>query len=215
MSWLGNLFSGGEDPSKKANKYLEQIPGQTAPYYDPYIQAGQQALPGLQDQYSQLMQDPGALMNSLGSSYQQSPGFEAAMRNAMMASNHAAAAGGMAGSPAHQYDAMSNASDLASRDYGSWLDKVLGMYGTGLQGQQGMYNSGQQASNSMADMIAQTLASQGGYAYAGQAGQNQNQYNMLGNLAKGAGTLGAFMMNPALGGVAAAANYGGAANALR
>jgi hypothetical protein len=45
-SWLGM-----QNPANGAQGYLNQIPGMMQGYYNPYIQAGQQALPQLQQQF--------------------------------------------------------------------------------------------------------------------------------------------------------------------
>lgn len=191
MSWFDNLF-GGKNPADSAMPYLNQIPGQTQQYQQPWTQAGQNQLPGLQDQYSQLMNDPGGKMNKIGEGFKESPGFKFAMQQALQGGNHAAAAGGMAGSPQHEQQNMQMATDLGNQEYGNWMKNALGMYGQGLQGSQGMANQGQQAGQSMADMIAQTLAQQANLSFNGQQQQNQNKSDMWGNVFKGAGSLAAF-----------------------
>lgn len=183
---IGGLFGGHkEDPSKKANEYISKIPGQTAPYYQPYINAGKDMLPQLQSQYFGLMNDPGGMLNKMGASYQQSPGFKFALDQALGAAGRGAAAGGMAGSPMHEQENMGVATGLANQDYYNWLGNVTGLFGQGLQGGQNIANMGQQASGSMADMIAQSLAQQAAYKYQGQAAKNAS--NPWGNIFGGAG----------------------------
>lgn len=191
MSWFSNMF-GGKNPADAAMPYLNQIPGQTNPYQQPFFEAGKSQIPGLQEQYGQLLNDPGGRMNKIGESFKESPGFKFAMQQALQGGNHAAAAGGMAGSPEHEQKNMQLATDLGNQEYNNWLQNAMGMYGQGLQGSQGMANQGQQAGKSMADMIAQTLAQQGNLAFNGQQQQNQNKSDMWGNIFKGAGALGAF-----------------------
>lgn len=203
MSWLSNLFHGGggnKNPADAAMPYINQIPGQTSQYMQPYFDAGKGAFPGLQDQYSQLLSDPGGMMNKIGGSYQQSPGFKSAMEQALAAGGHAAAAGGMAGTPQNQFQEMKMATDLSNQDYNNYMKNAIGLYGQGLTGQQGMAGMGQQAGQSMADMIAQTLAQQGNLAFQGQAQQNQGNNDMWGNIFKGAGVLSAFTPWGAAGG---------------
>lgn len=191
MSWFSNMF-GGKNPADSAMPYLNQIPGQTQQYQQPWYEAGKSQIPGLQDQYSQLMNDPGGKMNKIGEDFKESPGFKFAMQQALQGGNHAAAAGGMAGSPQHEQQNMQMATDLGNQEYGNWMKNALGMYGQGLQGSQGMANQGQQAGQSMADMIAQTLAQQANLSFNGQQQQNQNKSDMWGNIFKGAGSLAAF-----------------------
>lgn len=192
MSWFSDMFSGGKNPADSAMPYLNQIPGQTQKYQQPYFEAGKSQIPGLQDQYGQLLNDPGGRMNKIGESFKESPGFKFAMQQALQGGNHAAAAGGMAGSPQHEQQNMQLATDLGNQEYNNWMKNALGEYNQGLQGSQGMANQGQQAGQSMADMIAQTLAQQGNLAFNGQQQQNQNKTDMWGNILKGAGSLGAF-----------------------
>lgn len=188
---IGGLFGSNKNPADKANQYINQIPGQTNQYYQPYNEAGQSQLPGLQEQYGKGMNDPGGLLNSIGANYKQSPGFQYAMKQALMGSGNAAAAGGMAGSPQHEQENMGIASGLASQDYNNWLGQATGLYGNALTGAQGMANQGQSAANSQAEQIAQALAQQGNYAYEGQASKNAS--NPWGNILGGAGMLAAFM----------------------
>jgi len=186
MGWLDSLF-GTKNPSKDAMRYLGQIPGQTQQYQQPWFEAGKNQLGGLSDQYSQLMGDPAKRMNEIGAGYQQSPGFQNALKQALAASGHAQAAGGMAGTPQHQWNDMDEATGLASKDYNDYMNNALDMYGMGLQGGQRMSDMGMQAGNNMSNMIAQMLASQAGMSYMGQANQNQNRNAMWGNLFKGVG----------------------------
>lgn len=196
MSWFSNLF-GGKNPADSAMPYLNQIPGQTNQYYDPWFQAGKNAIPGLQDQYSKLLSDPGAFMNKMGESYKQSPGLNFAIQQAMQGAGHAAAAGGMAGSPQHEQQNMQLSSDLASQDYNNWMNNALGLYGAGLSGQQGMSQQGQQAGSSMADMIAQTLAQQANMAFRGQQEKNSMNNSFLGGLGRlGGAALGGMAGGP-------------------
>jgi hypothetical protein len=122
-SGLYGMFGNQQDPSAAANKYYEQISQQ------PGVQ-------NLQGQYGQLMNDPGGKYNQIGESFQQSPGFKFAMQQAMNAQNHAAAAGGMAGSPMHEQMAQQTATDLANQDYYNYMQGATGLYGQGLNGQQ-------------------------------------------------------------------------------
>ena len=176
MSWL----TGGKTPASAAKPYLDQIPGQTNQYYQPYFDAGKNQLPKLEEQYTDLMNNPGGKYNKIGESFQQSPGFKFAMQQALQGSEHAANAGGMTGTPQHEQQNMQMATDMANQDYYNYMGGATGMYNQGLQGAQGMSNQGQQAGSSMADMIAQTLNAQANNAYEDQAQKNQNHNNILG-----------------------------------
>jgi hypothetical protein len=136
-------------------------------------------------------------MNKMGESYQQSPGLQFAIQQAMQGAGHAAAAGGMAGSPQHEQQNMQLASDLGTQDYNNWMNNALGLYGAGLSGQQGLSQQGQQAGSSMADMIAQTLAQQANMSFRGQQEKNSQRNSMLGGLGRlGGAALGGLAGGP-------------------
>src|ERR1700761_7078652 len=88
------------NPANAAQPYFNQINSELPGYYQPYTQGGQWAGQKLQDQFGNLLKNPGQFVNSVGSNYQQSPGFQFQVGQATNAANNAAAAGGMAGSPA-------------------------------------------------------------------------------------------------------------------
>lgn len=191
-SGLMGLFGVGQgkSPSGEANKYLNQIPGQTGQFFNPYIDAGKSQLPGLQQQYGDIINNPGGKLNDIGSNFQQSPGFKFALEQALGAANRSAAAGGMAGSPASMQQNMGIATDLGNQDYYNWLNGATGLYGQGLQGSQGLAGMGAQSGNAQANMIAQMLAQQAQNAQAEQKAKNESQGsgwgNILGGIAKGA-----------------------------
>lgn len=196
---VGGLFGSSadyQDPMAAANPYYSQIIPEASPYLKPYINAGQNAINTLNPQYQQLLNNPTAIMNKIGQTYQPSPGYQFQVDQATNAANRAAAAGGMAGSGMSQVDLANTVNNLANQDYYHYLNMGLQNYGAGLQGEQGMMAQGAQSANSLADLIANALASQGNLAYS--AAMNQNMMNQA-----NAGGLGGM-----LGG--ALANIGGA-----
>ncbi len=187
MSWLSNLLKGGKNPANSAMPYLDQIPGQTKPYFEPYVNRGNEASNLAKEQYDALINRPGQKLNDIGNDFHESPGFKWAMEQALQGTNNLAAAHGMAGSPEHEQQNMTMATNLANQDYNDWLKQATGMYNTGLTGEQHQGDQGLEAGKSLADMIAQTLAQQGNLAFQGQAQKNQNQSNLFGTAAKGLG----------------------------
>jgi hypothetical protein len=184
---LAGMFGNQKSPADAADPYFSQIGQQTGQYYDPYINAGKGQIPGLQEQYNQLMNNPGGKLNDIGGNFQQSPGFKFALQQALQGSGNAAAAGGMAGSPQHEQQNMQLATDIGNQDYYNWLKQATGLYGQGLEGGQNMMNTGANAANSQANMVAQQLALQGQNAYKGQQQQNNAWGNAFGNVLGGAG----------------------------
>ncbi len=184
---------GYSNPADKAMPYIDQIPGQSAPYLDPYFQQGKNALPVLNNEYSSLMQNPGGRVNQMGQSFQQSPGFKFALDQALQGSRHGAAAGGMAGSPQHEQENMGIATGMANQDYNNWMGHSMHMYDQGLGGEQQFAGMGFHAGQSMADMISQQLAQKADMTYAGQQNDNQENSSFWGNLMQGAGALAGFI----------------------
>jgi len=185
-------MGGGNNPSDAATPYLDQMPGALQQYYQPYMQAGSQALGGVQNQYNDLMNNPGGQLNAIGGQFHQSPGFQFALQQALQSTNHMNAAAGMAGTPQHEQQNMQMATNLGNQDYYNWLGHAQGMFNTGVSGLQDISHMGLQASTSMADQIAQMLAQKAAYGYQGQAAQNQSQGSAFGNILGGVGSLAAF-----------------------
>lgn len=201
----GQMMAGYKNPADAGMDYMNQMPGQISKYLDPYINAGQQALPGLQDQYNQLMNDPGGRLNQIGASYHQSPGFQFSLQQALQGSGHAAAAGGMAGSPQHEQQNMGLATNLANQDYNQYLQNAMGMYGQGLAGSQSIYNTGAQTGIAAGEDMASILAQKAKMAYEGQNADNQHQGGMWGSLLGGAGTIAGAMYGGPMGAAAGGA----------
>lgn len=192
MDFMNTLFGtngGMPNPSDAAKGYLDNIPGTIKPYYDPYIDAGKQSLSQLMGQYSGLINDPTSIMNKMGSTYKQSPGYQFNMNQGMNAINNAESAGGMLGTPSHQQYAGQMASNLASQDYNTYLHNAMGMYGQGLSGMNDINHMGYQASNDLAGALASNMQNQAGLAFQGQANQNQQQSDQAGNLFKIGGSI--------------------------
>ncbi len=202
MSWLSqNLTGKNRNPAGVANSYLSQIPDAMKPYFQPYINQGQQAGQQLTGQYNQMTQNPGELMAGLGAGYKQSPGYQYKLQQALNAGQNASAAGGQLGTPQDQQQQMGTANDIASQDYNDYMQHILGLYGLGQQGQQGLQQQGFQASTGLGENLGNVLGTQGQYAYGGQAGQNANRSQNWSNLFN-------------LGGAALGGYLGGSSNAF-
>jgi hypothetical protein len=182
---IQEIFGTGEkyrNPSDVAMGYTNQIPDILKKYYGPYAEAGQNALPSLSSEYSKLMSNPGELMSRLGAGYQQSPGFQTALKESLQGANQAAAAGGMAGTPLAQRYGADIAQQMSMRDFQDYLQQALGLYGSGLSGQQHMYDVGSGAAGNLADSLSQHLWGQGGLAFGGQNIRNQRSQGMFPDL---------------------------------
>src|SRR5258708_3921475 len=113
MKSIGNMFNPGPNPYENAEQYFNKIPGTMKPYFEPYINAGRDAMGKTQGQYDQLMNDPSAMYNKFAKGYTQSPGYQWNLNQGMNAATNAAAAGGMVGTPEHQQRSAGIAEGLA------------------------------------------------------------------------------------------------------
>lgn len=186
---LGNMFSPWENPAEAASPYLGQIPSTIAPYYDPYIQGGGQQFGNYMGQANKLTNNPGQMVNEIGSNYQQSPGFEFQMQQALQGGTNAAAAGGYAGTPQHQQYAMQTANDIASQDYNKYMQDALRMYGLGFQGLGQQSQMGYGASNEMAQSLMSALMTQAQLEYEAANAENQHEGGSMGGLLGGIGSM--------------------------
>ncbi len=180
FSEIGKLFgSNQKNPADVANKRLGQIPGAMHPYYQNYMNAGNQEINKLMPIYEKLMSNPGEFFKGISENYQESPGYQHRLMEALHAGNNAAAAGGMLGSGANQYSNMQTASDFASDDYEKYLSHIMEMFGKGISGAEGINKMGYDASRDYATSLGNTLGQQASYDYAGQAGKNQNNWGSI------------------------------------
>lgn len=194
MGWLGDTYNdyfnpvelgkkginslfGGEDYGDP-NDYLEQMKPMLEQYYNPYIDRGNAAGNTLDSQYSQMLNNPQALQEMLGSGYKQSPGYQYSMDSAMNAGSMAAAAGGRLGTSSHQQEAMKTATGLADQDYWNYYNQNANLFNSGLSGTQSMYNTGYNASNQMAQGLGNLYGSQANLAHS----NNQSQNGMISSL---------------------------------
>jgi hypothetical protein len=168
------------------------------PYYQRYIDAGGRALPQLEGQYGRLL-DPSAFLKSIGAGYQQSPGYQFNVNEATRASNQAAAAGGMLGTPAQQQALAQRISDISSKDYGDYMQRAMGAYGMGLQGLGGLNQMGYDASTGLAGNLGNARLSEYQSELYRKMMEDQEDDGFFGGLGKAFGAIGGF--GSALGGL--------------
>lgn len=182
-SWFGGKSA---DPYGAASPYLAQSEEMYKQYYSPYTDLGTRTMSTLEDQYSRLLSDPASQWALLGQGFQASPGYDWQMQQAMNAANMSAAAGGMAGTPAHQQQSMQMATDLANQDYYNYMNNMMGLYGQGLSGTQGLFNTGYGATQSLADALGGVYGSKANLGYASEASKQQQAGSLVGGLLGGA-----------------------------
>lgn len=178
-----------KNPAKAAQPYLSSIPGQISPYYQPYIDQGRQSMGTLNTQYGRMLNNPGDIVNELGSGFQESPGYQWDLNQGTEAANNAAAAGGYVGTPMHQQNEAEMAEGVANKYYQPYMQETMHLYDQGIKGNQQFNQQGFNASSDMASAIAQALVQQANLAYSGASNQNQSRRGLLGG-AVGAGLRG-------------------------
>lgn len=188
MQGIFDIFSGGgqsgyadmQSQIQKAMDAINQNGQQGRAAFDPYNQAGQQAIP----QYQQAMQDyqdPFAFMNKIGENYQQSQGATNQVNAITQAMQNAAAASGMAGTPAVQEALGQKVNDIVGADQNNYMQNIMGMrdrylnnannlMGYGMNAAQGINQSYQNQGRSLADL----------YGDMGQAKMGSSQANASG-----------------------------------
>lgn len=170
-----------EDPSEAAQGYLDKIPSTIKPYYEPYVESGRNAMSDFQKETGRLL-NPNQLISEIGGGYQQSPGFKFALQQALQGAGHAAAAGGMAGSPQHEQENMGIATNLGNQDYYNYMSNALGLYGMGYKGMGDMMHQGYKASSDLASDLGSALGSQAQLGYAGASNRNMMNFGTLAQL---------------------------------
>jgi hypothetical protein len=163
----------GENPANSAMPYLNQTRDMLKPYFDPYINQGQQAYGNVAQLMNQGQQaygnfdrlmnrgenaynamnpgltematDPTAFLEALMQHYQPSGGYQLKLDEMSKAAGNTAAAGGMRGSLNDIKDQSRLTEMLMSDDMQQWLQNVLGIQGAGMSGLNSFYNAGNNA----------------------------------------------------------------------
>lgn len=177
-----NLFS-REDPSKEANKYLDQIPGMGKQYYNPFIERGARSGDLLEGEYGKLLK-PTSFIDDIMKNYNMSAGATYQRDKLGKGIGATAAAGGFAGTPEHQQEYGEMANKIMSGDMQQYLENALGLYNRGLGGEEGFFGKGYDASKELADLIGGTLSSQAGGAFQGASQTNASRDAFMNALVK-------------------------------
>jgi len=187
---LAKLFGGHQQsPMDAANPYFNQMGSTLQQYLSPYIQHGQEAYGHLMDlggDYRNLISDPTSIMKQIGAGYQQSPGYQNTLNQAMVAAGNQAAAKGLLGTPLQRQQDQTIAANLANQDYNNYMQRALGQYQMGLQGEQGLegglYSQGRESAGDLASALASIQAAQAQMAAQQQEAQNQGDSSFWGKL---------------------------------
>lgn len=169
----GPVYQPGPNPAGAAMPYLNRIPQEVRPYYEPYIEGGREAS-DIQDPLHQAMAaSPDAFLKTIMEGYEPSRGYQFKKGEMERAINNNAGHGGFIGTPHNQRQQAELVQGLLSEDMQQFLSNILGTQNTGLEGLERRTNRGFEASTGYGDIVGSTLGSQAGLGYQGQAGQNQ------------------------------------------
>lgn len=186
---LGGIFGNSSAPYDKAMQQYQQYGNQAAGTQQPYLNAGQQAIPAYQ-QWLQGQQNPSDFINNLMGQYQASPYSQYLQQQSQLAGQNAASASGLLGSTPLMQELQQNAGNIASQDMNQWLQNVLGINTQYGQGQQNLMSGGQNSANMLSNLYNQMGQNMAALAYGQEAGKNQD---FLSSLFGGLGILKSFL----------------------
>lgn len=173
------MFGSPYDAATGAYSYND-VESMLQQYLGKYMNAGDTALMSLEEQYQMLLNNPSMVYDMLAADFEASPGYEYQVEQSMNASNNAAAAGGMLGTPAHTTQSMSSANDLAAQDYWNYMGYMNNLYNTGLGVAGDINQMGYNASSTTAAGLGNYMASAMNMAYMDQVLQNKNTSSLIG-----------------------------------
>jgi len=178
MGKVGGILGGNQSAGyDKASKQMEEYMRKANEAYQPFLNAGQGAIPQFQDWMKQY-QDPNKFMENAFSKYQMSPGAMNQMNQAQRAAGNAASSSGLSGSTAHMREAGNIASQATSNDMQQYLKNILGIGGQYGQGLNTLMGHGMGAAGGMSGNYG-NMGSNLANMYGGGAAANQNQMNQL------------------------------------
>lgn len=164
---------------RQTNALLDRIPAELKQLLMPYISAGEGALGKVGTEYNRMITNPNDIISQIGSGYKESPGFQWRRDQGLNAITNAQAAGGMTGTGQHQQLAGELAENLASEDFGNYMNRTLGVYGAGVQGAQGLASGGQMASTDLASSLGDLLYQRAKLNYERQASKNKGSSGLF------------------------------------
>lgn len=174
---FGGLFGDSGAGYNEAAKHMEEYMRKAMENYQPFLGAGQAAIPQYQDWMSQF-KDPVKFLENTLSKYQMSPGAMNQMQQAQRAATNAASASGLSGSTAHMREAGNIASQATSNDMQQYLKNILGIGGQYGEGLNTLMRGGLGAAGGMGNLY-QNMGNQISDWRGSGAASGQNDMNKL------------------------------------
>lgn len=178
MEYINAAIAGErENDPRFAEHFTKQIPGIGKQYYEPFINAGQQAQGLSSEQYNKMSANPKDYLDELVSGYKPSQGYQFREKRALDAARNSAAQGGLSGTYNDQHDQSQMVNDMMGGDIQQYLANVLGIQGGGLAGQERTIDRGFNASGNLANYLGNAMGNRAGLAYGRENTENQNALN--------------------------------------
>jgi hypothetical protein len=183
---IGNLFSSmfshPDRPYQKASDTLSKYLPQAQSYLNPFLKAGQGAIPDVQN-WLKSMQNPSDFINNLMGKYEESPFAKFQQEQAMRAAQNMGSASGLTGSTPLTQFAEQQAEGISSEDMQKWLSSVLGINSEYGQGEFGLMGQGMQAGNSLTKLMQDYMNNQAGLSYGKEAAGQGRTGNIIQSIA--------------------------------
>jgi hypothetical protein len=179
--FLGGIFGNSGAPFGAGMDQLQKYYQQAQQVQNPFLQAGQGAIAPYQNMLGK-MSNPQDFYKNIMSGYQQSPAAQYQQQQGMRSANNFGSASGLMGSTPLMQQAQQNAQNISSGDMQNYFNNIMGVNQGAMNGYGNMMNMGQGSANTISELLAQLGQGMGQGAYGQQAGQQQNQHNMIGGL---------------------------------
>jgi hypothetical protein len=180
-NFLSDMFTNPSMPYQNAANSYQQWAQQGANAMNPFMRAGQGAIPQYQA-WAKSMSNPQQFVNNLMSGYQESPNAKFMQQQAMRSGENMGSASGLMGSTPLAMQMQQNAGNISQQDMQNWMNNALGvnqMYGGALGNEM---NMGEQGANSMMNMYNNMANNMGDLSYNEGAAQNNQTGNMFSDL---------------------------------
>lgn len=195
---LAGIYGLTNNPWDKYRRDLTGTPTMLDNYYNPYLSYDESFRTPYKNALQSLM-NPTAFENSIMSQYQTSPAAQYQMDQAQKANERAAAAGGIAGTPAEMQALDKNIQGIAAQGQQQYYQNAIQPYEYGISGMGHMLDQGSQMTMDKAHMMGNYYHDLGAVDYGGGMEEGQS-WGMLGSAADNMGSNGMNEFNKFYGG---------------
>lgn len=177
-SLIGGLFGNSGAPSQSGYNEINRYAGKAEDVQNPYLQAGNEAIPQYQD-WLKTMQDPAAFINNLSSQYSTSPQEQYAQQQAMRSGTNAASANGLSGSTPNEMQMQQNSANISNQYMNQWLQNVLGINTEYGHGTADLMHQGATSANALTNLYGNLANASAKYAQGSTQGNQNDKWNSI------------------------------------